>query len=106
MKLLKILAAGTLALSIGSTTLMADVTKGQKLFIKMLKDPCGMEGAKFALKHTQAEWKQIKGDGKGEVEIIAICPNVKAGDLKDTHIEHILDFSIELASDPGNVPSC
>ncbi|WP_198304313.1 cytochrome C [Arcobacter vandammei] len=106
MKVLKILAASTLALGLASTSLMADVTKGQKLFIKMLKEPCGMDGAKFALKHTQAEWKQIKADGKGEAEIMAICPKVQAGELKDTHIEHILDFSIEFASDSGNVPSC
>ena len=53
MKLVKILAASTLLLSIGTTSLVADVVKGQKAFIKFLKEPCGMDGAKFALKHTQ-----------------------------------------------------
>ena len=106
MKLVKILAASTLLLSIGTTSLVADVVKGQKAFIKFLKEPCGMDGAKFALKHTQEEWKKIKADGKAEDEIMKICPNVKAGDVKENLLEHIMDFSIEFASDSGNVPSC
>ena len=106
MKLLKILAASTLALAIASTTSFADVTKGQKAFIKFLKEPCGMDGAKFALKHTQAEWREIKASGQGEAEIIKICPNVKAGDVKEALIDHIMDFSIGFASDSGNVPAC
>ena len=43
---------------------------------------------------------------KREEEIIKICPNVKAGDVKENLLEHIMDFSIEFASDSGNVPSC
>ena len=106
MKLSKILLASTLILGFASTSLVADVVKGQKAYIKFLKEPCGMDGAKFALKHTQAEWKKIKADGKFEEEIIKICPNVKAGDVKESLLEHIMDFSIEFASDSGNVPSC
>ncbi len=106
MKLSKILLASTLILGLASTSLVADVVKGQKAYIKLLKEPCGMDGAKFALKHTQAEWKKIKADGKAEEEIIKICPNVKAGDVKENLLEHIMDFSIEFASDSGNVPSC
>ncbi|MFV7789504.1 cytochrome C [Aliarcobacter lanthieri] len=106
MKLLKILAVSSLILGLSSTSLFADSAKGQKAFIKFLKEPCGMDGAKFALKHTQEEWRKIKADGKGEAEIIKICPNVKAGDVKESLIEHIMDFSIEFAKDSGNVPSC
>lgn len=106
MKLLKIAATTALVLSMASTSLFADVAKGQKAFIKFLKEPCGMDGAKFALKHTQAEWRAIKEQNKGEEEILKICPNVKAGDVKESLIEHIIDFSIEFASDSGNVPSC
>ena len=80
--------------------------KGQKAFIKFLKEPCGMDGAKFALKHTQEEWRKIKADGTAEAEIIKICPKVKAGDIKESLLEHVMDFSIEFASDSGNVPSC
>lgn len=106
MKLLKILAASSLVLGLGASSAFADVAKGQKAFIKFLKEPCGMDGAKFALKHTQDEWRKIKAEGKGEEEIIKICPKVKAGDVKESLIEHIMDFSIEFASDSGNVPSC
>lgn len=98
--------AGTLALGIASSTLSADAVKGQKLFSKLLKDPCGMTGAKFAAKHSQEEWKALKESGKFEEELIKICPSVKAGDIKESLQEHIIDFSIEFANDSGNVPAC
>lgn len=106
MKLLKVMMTGVLALGLASSTLSADAVKGQKLFSKLLKEPCGMTGAKFAAKHTQEEWSQIKESGKFADEIIKICPNVKAGEVSDSAIEHIFDFSKEFASDSGNVPSC
>ena len=65
-----------------------------------------MTGAKFAAKHTQDEWKEIKDSGKFEQEVIKICPNVKAGDLSQSAQENIIDFAIEFANDSGNVPSC
>ena len=59
MKLLKILAASTLALAIASTSSFADVQKGQKAFIKFLKEPWGWMEQNFALKHTQEEeWRK------------------------------------------------
>lgn len=106
MKLLKVIMAGTLALGIATSSLSADAVKGQKLYSKLLKDPCGMTGAKFAAKHSQEEWKALKASGKFEEEVIKICPNVKAGDIKDSVQEHIIDFAAEFASDSGNVPSC
>ena len=30
----------------------------------------------------------------------------KAGDVKESLQEHIIDFSIEFANDSGNVPAC
>ena len=106
MKLLKVIMAGTLALGIATSSLSADAVKGQKLYSKLLKDPCGMTGAKFAAKHSQEEWKALKESGKFEEELIKICPNVKAGDVKESLQEHIIDFSIEFANDSGNVPAC
>lgn len=105
MKLLKLLVASSIALGL-STSLMADAAKGQKFYIKLLKEPCGMDGAKFAVKHTQDEWKSIAESGKFEQEVIKLCPNVKAGDIKESVQEHIIDFSIEFANDSGNVPAC
>jgi hypothetical protein len=106
MKLLKIIMAGTLALGIASSTLSADAVKGQKLFSKLLKDPCGMTGAKFAAKHSQEEWKALKESGKFEEEVIKICPNVKAGDIKESFKNILLISAIEFANDSGNVPAC
>jgi hypothetical protein len=105
MKLSKILVAGSLALGLMTTSLMADAVKGQKLYIKMIKEPCGVTGAEFAAKHTQDEWTGI-GTAGLEKEIIKICPNIKAGDVKSNAHKDILDFLIEFASDSGNVPSC
>ncbi|TLT07850.1 cytochrome C [Aliarcobacter thereius] len=106
MKLLNLLLASFLALAITSTSLMADASRGQKVFIKFLKEPCGMDGAIFALKHTQDEWRQIKADGKAEAEIMKFCPNYVEGSVKERLLDSVMDFSIEFASDSGNVPAC
>lgn len=106
MKMLKLILAGTLALGVATSTLSADAVKGQKLFIKKFKEPCGFNGAKFAAKHSQAEWEAIMKDGKFKDELIKICPNVKPEDVNDSWIQHIYDFSFEFANDSGNVPSC
>ncbi len=106
MKLLKIAFVGSLVLGLSSTALFADAAKGQKLYSAKLKDACGMNGAKFAAKHTQDEWKALKDGGKFKDEIIKICPNVKADDLSDSVIQNVYDFSFDFASDSGNVPSC
>ena len=106
MKLLKVIISSSLVLGLAATSLSADSVKGQKLFSKLLKGPCDMNGAKFAAKHTQEEWKELKTSGKFEAEVIKICPNVKAGDLSQSAQENIIDFVIEFASDSGNVPSC
>ena len=47
-----------------------------------------------------------KESGKFEEELIKICPSVKAGDVKESLQEHIIDFYIEFANDSGNVPAC
>ena len=86
------------------TSVMADATKGQKLYSKKLKKACGFTGAKMAAKHTQDEWKAVKDGGKLEEEIKKICPEVKA--VKAKYLEHLFDFFHKYASDSGNVPSC
>ncbi|MGB6328176.1 MAG: cytochrome C [Halarcobacter sp.] len=105
-KLLKLMLAGTLILGIASSTASADVVKGQKIFIKKFKADCGFNGAKFASKHTQAEWEAVKDSAKFKEEFIKICPKVKESQIKDKWIPHIYDFSYEFANDSGNVPSC
>ncbi|MEN8717218.1 MAG: cytochrome C [Sulfurovum sp.] len=106
MKLLKIIAAASLVVSISSVSLSADVVKGQKLFVKKLKDKCGMAGDKFAAKHSMDEWEEIMENGEFMNEIKKICPSVQDSDVKESWIPHFYDFSYEYANDSGNVPSC
>ena len=105
-KVLKIFLASVLVLGVASTTAMADAKKGQKLFIKKFKKPCGFNGAKFASKHSQDEWESIMNDGKFKEEMMKLCPDIKEGSIKDSWVPHIYDFSYEFANDSGNVPSC
>eukprot|EP01029_Cantina_marsupialis_P014681 TRINITY_DN32207_c0_g1_i1.p1 TRINITY_DN32207_c0_g1~~TRINITY_DN32207_c0_g1_i1.p1 ORF type:complete len:117 (-),score=12.19 TRINITY_DN32207_c0_g1_i1:134-457(-) len=104
--LLKVALTSALVLGLSYTTASADVVKGQKIFIKKFKKPCGFNGAKFASKHSQAEWAQINDEGKFKEELLRICPNVKEDKIKDKWLPHIYDFSYEYANDSGNVPSC
>ena len=103
-KLLKLVLAGAVALTLTSTVASADVAKGQKLYSKKLKKACGFSGAKMAAKHSQDEW-EAKKDGLA-AEIKAICPSVKDKSLKGKFLPHYYDFFYEYANDSGNVPSC
>ncbi len=105
-KFLGIVAAGTLAVSLLSTSAMADPAKGQKIYLKKLKKACGFNGAKMSAMHTQDEWEEIKESGKLEDEIIKLCPKVKKGYLKKKWLDDLYDFFYKYASDSGNVPSC
>ena len=100
---LKLVLAGAMALALTSTVASADAAKGQKIYSKKLKAACGFNGADFAKKHTQDEWKAIGVDGM-QAEIKKLCPSAK--DLNKKYIKDVLDFSINFASDSGNVPSC
>jgi len=103
-KFSKLALAALFAFAVMGTTATADVAKGQKLYSKKLKGACGMTGAKFAGKHTQDQWKEIKDAGKMSDEVKKLCP--KATGFKDKWSDNIYDFSYEYASDSGNVPSC
>jgi hypothetical protein len=100
----RLAVAALLGLTVLSSTASADVKKGQRIYLKKLKAPCGMNGSKFALKHTQDEWEMIYEAGKFEDEVKKICPKVKK--VREKYIEDIYDFVYEYASDSGNIPSC
>jgi len=105
-KIVKIALAAMLMLGMGAVTLNADVSKGQKLYLKKLKGSCNMNGAKMATQHTQDEWESIgSGDGMA-AEIKKICPGTKDKAVKEKYLQHYYDFFFEYASDSGNVPSC
>lgn len=94
------------ALTVGfvSAPVFADPGKGQKIFIKTMKKPCGMTGGDMALKHTQEEWQAIQDAGKLNEELMKFCPDAKP--LKDKYVPHVFDFLHNYASDSGNVPAC
>ena len=100
----RLAVAALLGMAVLSTTASADVKKGQKLYLKKLKAPCGINGSEFAQKHTQDEWEAIYEAGKFEDEVKKICPKVKS--VKPKYVEDIYDFVYEYASDSGNIPSC
>jgi len=102
-KLLTLAFAAIVGLSFVSTASFAGTAKGQKLFIKKMKKPCGFSGGVMAKKHTQAEWKAIQDAGTLNDEMIKFCP--KAKPLKEKYVSHVYDFLYNYASDSGNVPS-
>jgi len=102
-KITKLSMAALLGLAVLSTAATADVKKGQKIYLKKLKAKCGFSGAKFAHKHTQDEWENIKEAGKMGAEVTKICPKAT---LKPKYENDVYDFVYEYAKDSGNVPSC
>ena len=101
-----LLFAALLGASFVSTAAFADAGKGQRIYQKKLKNVCGFNGAKFAAKHTQDEWEELKDEGKFEDEIQKLCPKYKKGYLNEKQLEHVYDFAYKYASDSGEVPSC
>ena len=83
---------------------LADVNKGQKIYIKMMKKQCGFNGGVMAKKHTQDEWKAIYDAGSLNEELLKECPDAKP--LKESYVPHVFDFLFNYASDSGNVPAC
>jgi Spy/CpxP family protein refolding chaperone len=104
-KLLTMVAAGFVAMSLMATTASADAAKGQKIYSKKLKKVCGFTGAKFAATHSQDEWEEIKEEGKFADEIKKICPNANVDKLQK-YLDDLYDFAYEYANDSGNVPAC
>jgi len=102
--LIKIALAALVMLTMSTTTLNADVKKGQKLYLKKLKSACGMNGAKMAAKHSQDEWEAVKDDLGTEIK--KMCPSAKDSAIKAKYLNHYYDFFYEYANDSGNVPSC
>jgi hypothetical protein len=103
-KFTKLALVALFGMSVMATTAFADADKGQKIYSKKLKATCGMDGGKFAAKHTQDEWTAIVEDGKLADEVSAICG--AGAKVKDKKLGDLGDFVKEFASDSGNVPNC
>ena len=110
-KVIGLLVTAFFVLGLMSTNAMADAAKGQKYYLKYMKNDSGLNGAKFATQHTQAEWKALF-DGKGEKFIAEYSKKFPAlegflkGEKFAKFMPDIKDFCLEYASDSGNVPSC
>ena len=110
-KLLKIVASAFLLFSLSATSVFADSAKGQKYYLKYMKDATGMKGDKFTSGHTQAEWEALfAGSGEKFVEEYSKkYPKLKEffqSDKFPKFMPHIKDFCIEYAADSGKVPHC
>ena len=64
----KLAVAALLGMTVFSSTALADVKKGQKIYLKKLKAPCNIGGATFAQKHTQDEWEEIPEERESKEE--------------------------------------
>ncbi len=106
----KVALAAILGLGLMVSPASADAGKGKKIYIKKLKDTCGVTGAVFAAKHTQDEWTEAKEDGKLSEVMTEACPAGKdffdSSKFKKKFAPHLFDFVNDFASDSGNIPSC
>ena len=91
-KLLTMLFIMVACIGFVSAPAFADAGKGQKIFIKMMKKPCGFNGGVMAKKYTQAEWKEINDAGKLNDELLKQCPSAKP--LNDRFVPPCLRFSL------------
>ena len=111
-KLLSILLATFLLVGVVSSSAFADAAKGQKYYLKFFKKKTGLNGAKFATKHSQDEWRAYFANDaeKFIAEFSKTYPKMEkfllGGKFKSKYSKHIADFCIEYANDSGNVPSC
>ncbi|MDP3023272.1 MAG: hypothetical protein Q8N01_04635 [Sulfuricurvum sp.] len=106
-KLLMILASVALMASVAQ----ADVKKGQKAYLKTFKSDFAMNGTKFAVEHSVAEWEALFADGaKGFIkEYGERFPSAQAKLSNPSNAEKLQDigdFVKEYGNDSGNVPSC
>ncbi len=93
------------------STASADPARGQKLYLKFMKGPTGVNGAQFAAQHTIAEWKDLcANEGAGFIkEYSAKYPDAAdflGGAQFKRFQSDICDFVIHYAKDSGNVPAC
>ena len=75
--------------------------KGNRIYLKKLKETCRMSGFEMAQKHTQEEWKRIYESGKLNDEMESLCPGAR--DFKTSDEKYVSQFFYAFASDSGQV---
>ena len=110
-KVVSIVMAALLGLSLLSTNAMADAKHGQKFYLKKLSGKCRKDGVKnggvFAKKHLRSQWDRLKEKGLLQQEWIKICPHgeKKIKKMKKKDVKNLFDFVWKYAKD-GEEPSC
>jgi len=90
-------------LLVGTTSLTAEVAKGQRIYTKQLQKKCkNMSASDFASKHSQDEWEEIYDAGALNSEIKSICGG---NSVREKLLPHIYDFAYEYANDSAKVPT-
>jgi len=86
-----------------TTSLTAEVEKGQKIYTKQLQKKCkNMSTGDFTSKHSQDEWEEIYDAGALASEIKSICGG---NSISEKLLPHIYDFVYEYANDSAKVPT-
>ncbi len=106
-KILRIVMASLLMLL--TTSLHADIKKGQKTYLKKCKR-CHGNGTKGAAMKSQEEWTDAFADEAYEFkewhEDTRAEKFVNSKRFDKKYAPHLKDFLHHYANDSGNVPSC
>lgn len=110
-KFASIAFAALVGLSLTVSSASADHARGQKLYLKFMKDATGIKGDAFAAQHTISEWKALCENGaEGLIKEYSQKYPGAAEFLQGSQFKKfqpdICDFVIHYAKDSGNVPSC
>ena len=94
-----------------ASSVMADVNKGKRYYMKNFKQKFKMNGLDFVQLHTQAEWQALfEDEGRGFIVEFSKKYPKQESYLNDPKLwkklQHVRDFAIKYASDSGNTPSC
>lgn len=110
-KSVSIALASIFAISTLTSTVSADVKKGQKYYLKDCKK-CHGNGTKGAAMLDQDEWEEMFANENEEM----IATHEDSEDKKaikyinskkfKKHAPHLKDFLYEYGADSGNVPAC
>jgi hypothetical protein len=105
-----------LAMTVGfllscSSLTYADPEKGMRVYKKFMKKVIGIDGGKFAARHTQEEWRAMFANHAEafKEETAANFGSAKEfleGERFIKLQDHLRDFFIKYAVDSGNIPAC
>ncbi|MBN2895690.1 MAG: c-type cytochrome [Campylobacterales bacterium] len=107
-KTTSVLLSSVVALGMLSTAANADVSKGQKVYLKMCKK-CHGNGTKGAAMNTQDGWDELFENNGAKLIKAHEGDSSEAffkGDMFQKISGDLRDFLYEYGSDSGNVPSC